>query len=203
MINKQYEQASREQKRVMIAQDIIDQVNAGIYIPAAGAYLKEICTEDEKDATPDRRQDIQSFLPETKSCHVCNIGSIILSMTRFENQLTFCDLNINTMSKSPQLSNMLLELFTVEELMSIEYLFEGQFYGHIFGGVEPNSENIDTRLLDNIRDNYKVSVLIRDMPTGYHKSLILAIMKNIVKNAGILKLEELATSDFKSEQTQG
>lgn len=202
---EEYKKMTKAQKRVAIAKDIIASINSEKYIAYASSYIRKVVEIDGKsvdvryDYLDDKvieELDIQETLPRMEKCEVCAMGACILSLTKYENKLTFADIGPEISEFSETTDKLLKGVFTPEQLAMIEIMFEGYY-----SDVEYDEEDYE----DGGGDNYsrdRLDAIVSDEDAlkciEWHwkkkkrgitdNNLMIAIWKNIVDNEGKLVL---------------
>lgn len=120
--NKAFAKASPAQKRFMIAEDVLEQLDLGIYRAANGVYLGFPMFEENEIAP----------YKSTQQCKVCAIGSAFVSALRLGNG---CDIG-NLVANHGGSDQMLTEVesmgaFSPAEMRDMESYFE-------YGGDDPD-----------------------------------------------------------------
>jgi len=199
----EYKKMTKAQKRVAIAKDIIASINSKKYIANASTYIDNVEIDgksvdvrydylDDKDI---EELDIQETLPRMEKCKVCAMGACILSLTKYENKLTFADIGPNISEFSETTDKLLKGVFTPDQLAMIEIMFEGYY-----SDVEYDHEDYKQRGNNYSRDRLGAIVSDEDalkcIKWHWKKkkrgitddNLMIAIWKNIVDNEGELVL---------------
>jgi len=92
--NRIFQKASKAEKRVLIAKDVIKQIEKGRILPQAGDFFK-ICLDPDKVSDDDKflstldpTASLQElFLSETlPACRCCALGSMMITCTLFNNK---------------------------------------------------------------------------------------------------------------------
>lgn len=190
--NALFNRASKAQQRVLIAQDVIDQLKAKRLVATRGVWVKPhynaakvaigifsnrpLAEVSVREAYLDKR---------ITSCQTCGIGSLLASCVLFKNEVTTEEvgyaLNFMTLWKHKHKDKLgLRDLFGLSQLQQIELAFElgrGMF-------VLPTARDAELRTLTTL----KLKVAQRAIAFGrrYKKvgDRLLAIMRNIVRNKG-------------------
>ncbi len=127
--NALFEGKTRDQKRVLLAQDVLQQIEAGRIASGLGyVYNSDIRWGDYPEDSSLQRL----FLEVSQPCRCCAIGALMVSCTLFNNQETVRDWDENFMglgttirrNDPDSIKNGLLEIFSVEELREIERALE-------------------------------------------------------------------------------
>ena len=153
--NELFNNSTPEQKRVMIAQDVIDRINAQLLVPKVQRLIR----------LPEYAKVNQENV-NTLTCEVCAKGGLLASYVGRVNNFDEDSYISNTENNVAHVK--LLELFTLEQLAIIEYAFEGGQYIH--------SVNIPSSFGTALRmfyENYETA-----------EERLIAICENIIKNNG-------------------
>jgi len=178
-LNEKFKKATKAQKRVMIAQDVLAQIKTKRYIVESGCWIdtniNAACEKNLKD-----EDSVQELFAEKKieSCNVCALGGLFMSCTNFNNNTSFVELNDASghlgdwISEGEEFSNKLNKIFSYKQLRSIESYFEnneGYFY--------------------NQREFDGIKAFCNAYPS--EKKRLKLIMENIVENNGTFVPEKL------------
>jgi|GEM_PF-2108353 hypothetical protein len=172
--NWRFEMASPGGKRVIIAKDVLKQLDAGRYGASVGAYVRIPIYNNGFYA--DKADDIQSNFNKVKTCSVCAIGSCLMSITHFKNKLKFRDVIFQS-SLHGEAKELMSKYFTPRQLSMIEIAFEKRYssgfsnYARGAFGYIPSQDEIDASLLFGSKI-YSDTKRLR------------AIMQNIITNKG-------------------
>jgi hypothetical protein len=108
---------TRNQMRVAIAQDVLDQIAVGKFLPQKGTYFslptggdatKALCKLSAKQTVP--------------TCEVCGLGAVFTSAIHLFNELPK---DMRHSQDDGAMKRRLSPFFTIEELSRIEQFFEG------------------------------------------------------------------------------
>ena len=174
-MNQAFKKASKAQKRVMIAQDVIAQIKAKRYVPESGTFV--IANWSEKIDYKDHSDNIQEAFQkkQIETCQVCALGGLFMSCTNLNNNTNFEQLEQaedlgEMIDNEERISNGMDKFFSVNQLKLIETYFE-------------NAQGY-------FRD-YEVSINIPESHrNAFHNQYLdddermIAIMENIVNNKG-------------------
>jgi hypothetical protein len=178
-LNAEFNKATKAQKRVMIAQDVLAQLKTKRYVAESGCWVQAnyntACLEDLKD-----EDSVKELFAEKKieSCNVCALGGLFMSCTNFNNNTLVRELDDisgglgDLLYEEEELSNKLDKIFGIEQLELIESYFEKN-------------------------DGYFYSPLEDDRINAFHvkyssdKKRLKLIMENIVENNGTFVPEKL------------
>ena len=153
--NELFNNSTPEQKRVMIAQDVIDRINVQLLTASKGRiiYLPQYANVN--------KENVNSL-----ECDVCAKGGLFASyIGRVNNFDESCYISNNLNNPAHE---KLLEIFTLEQLAIIEFAFEGMLY---IGCVD-----VDADLEDKIEEFY--------FQYEDANERLIAICENIIKNNG-------------------
>jgi hypothetical protein len=193
--NAAFKKATKAQKRVMIAQDVLAQIKAKRYVAEPGRWVvptfsENFCnTDDYPDTVPSVQQLFAS--KEIESCNVCALGGLFMSCTNLNNHTTYDQFNDESedigslIGYEEGLSNELDVFFSKNQLTLIEIYFEdGEGYFSIDNEtVDTGSrfyKSIDFDHVNSFNDKYQDD-----------DDRLKAIMKNIVENNGTFVPEKL------------
>ena len=133
-LNAEFKKATKAQKRVMIAQDVLAQLKAKRYVAESGCWVRI----HYNPTTVAKTDSVQELFVEKKieSCNVCALGGLFMSCTNFNNNtlledLDFASSELGDLIEEVKLSNKLNSIFSVKQLKLIESYFEendGYFY---------------------------------------------------------------------------
>lgn len=181
--NKIFKKSSKTKKRMMIAQDVIDQIRKKKFIPTQESYIQDIDKE-----IPFGEE--LSFILYGAKCEACALGSMFISSIRLGNSFELktkrnlrlsgeCVLGDPHKIERPRLR----KYFSPQQLSSIESAFMSSSY------IDKKVGNIGQRRkyrnkLDSAI-NYRVNCNLY-MDRDDDKALI-KIMKNIIENKGLFK----------------
>jgi len=192
--NAAFKKATKAQKRVMIAQDVLAQIKAKRYVAESGRWVVPTFSENfcNTDDYPGRESVQQLFASkEIESCNVCALGGLFMSCTNLNNHTTYDQFNDQSedigslIGYEEGLSNELDVFFSKNQLTLIEIYFEdGNGYFSIDNEtVDTGShfyKSIDFDHVNSFNDKYQ-----------YDDDRLKAIMKNIVENNGTFVPEKL------------
>ncbi len=178
METKTFNQMTRAEKRVAIAQDVLKQLRTKKYVAERDLYVSVEFKGDTDNNWNARFDDVKSNIHKVKECRVCAIGSCIVSATRLGNTLTFREMEDE---RDPKTRKLLAKAFTQKQLYLMESAFElniNSMYtlsqGYAYG---PNTKTEDE------------AVKARNFGYKYNDSTdrLKAIMRNVIKNNGEFK----------------
>jgi hypothetical protein len=177
-LNAEFKKATKAQKRVMIAQDVLAQLKAKRYVAESGCWVKpNIDSAWEQKLS--HHDSVQELFIEQKieSCNVCALGGLFMSCTNFNNNTLLEDLDdasegLGNLIEEEQLSNKLNEIFSTNQLKLIESYFEAN--GGFFRDYDED-DRIEVFYNKNSSDKKRLQL----------------IMENIVENNGTFVPEKL------------
>ena len=186
---------TREQQKIVIAQDVIENIKAQKYIAETGSYIDDVEDARGNNMKYNNRwkdEDVKAQWEQLGTCNVCGIGACLMSITKFKNNLTFGDLPSSLSQFEKVHIDLLSSIFTGVELAAIEAMFEGYYSNDKLGTSSGNnigrdemgavlSEDLIEYCL-NFGDNY-----------GNEERTLLAIMQYIVDHNGEVYPKELHT----------
>jgi hypothetical protein len=178
--NAAFKKATKAEKRVMIAKDVLAQIKAKRYVPESGTWVDPNWNiRNEIDGT----ESVQKLFADRtiETCNVCALGGLFMSCTNLNNNTCVSDINYggegNLLGEKIQegdtLSNGLNKIFSKKQLQLIEVYFEkgdGWFGEDGYTGVYIGE---DSRHVEYFNDAY---------PDDDER--LVEIMKNIVANDG-------------------
>ena len=180
-LNAEFKKATKAQKRVMIAQDVLAQLKAKRYVAESGCWVQANYNPTVTLAETKYHDSVQELFAEKtiESCNVCALGGLFMSCTNFNNNTLLKDLDDvsedlgNLIGEEEKLSNKLNSIFTTNQLKLIEAYFEGN------DGFFLNYDEDD-----RIEAFYNKNA-------SYDKKRLKLIMENIVENKGTFVPEKL------------
>jgi len=171
-LNAEFKKATKAQKRVMIAQDVLAQLKAKRYVAESGCWVQpNIHSAWEQKLS--HHDSVQELFIEQKieSCNVCALGGLFMSCTNFNNNTLLEDLDFASselgelIGEEEKLSNKLNSIFSFNQLKLIESYFEAN----------------DGFFRDYDEDD-RIEVFYNKYPSDYKR--LKLIMENIVENEG-------------------
>jgi hypothetical protein len=184
--NEEFKKATKAQKRVMIAKDVLAQIKAKRYIPEAGTWVDINYNHFGSEMQIGEECSVQELFSEKtiESCQVCALGGLFMSCINLNNSTLFKELDEaanclgDWIAKNLKLSNNLNTIFSRDQLILIELYHEGGS-GYF-------------RSSDNLKAKYKHYNLFYTFYPNDEERLKL-IMENIVENEGTFKPTKLKT----------
>jgi len=164
------------EQRVAIAQDVLNELSArrmnakrDIYV-----YFGDYCLPKGSE-----EDSLQDHLEKMPSCDVCAKGALFVSAVRLGNRFKCGEIvdgvidedDINYVDFS-NFKDFLRDIFSSEQLELIEYVFERGIIGDV--------DSAEITKADAFIDHY----LSKDANWADDEAMMIAIMKNIIKNKG-------------------
>ena len=191
--NVAFKKATKAEKRVMIAKDVLSQIKANRYIAECGTWVDANWNiRNEIDGT----ESVQKLFADRtiETCNVCALGSLFMSCTNLNNNTCVSDINYGgegteigeRIQDGDTLSNGLNKIFSKKQLQLIEVYFEtgdGWFGEEGYTGVHIGE---DSRHVNYFNDAY---------PDDDER--LVEIMKNIVANDGTFVPSKLKVPLYK------
>jgi hypothetical protein len=187
-LNLEFKKASKAEKRVMIAGDVIKQVKARKYEATCGLYVDFNFGGSNPKGVVVGGSVQETLLTKNPKCKVCGIGSLMLSAIRYNNnvkwkesdwrdssildEMDYYDNGDLIYSKNDEnayldASKNLNKFFSERQLRLIESAFEVRAF-HSDNQQYVEAEEFGQKFIDD-------------------KKRLLAIMNNIVENKGTFK----------------
>lgn len=163
--NKRFEEATPEEKRVIIAKDVLAQLAIGKIKATPGEYLG--LTSETYDALEDKpNAELCDIFKGVKSCGACALGSIFVSAVIFQDQLKAREASLDD---SWFMRSYLDDngLFSKRQLIMIENAFE-------CSTIKPILDDYETEMKCLQFNNVNMS----------GRKRLERIMKNIIDNNG-------------------
>jgi hypothetical protein len=172
-----FDSLSPEQRRVLIAQDVIAAINARRIVPARGIYL----TSDKAIAV--KGENMREALGEHPQCTACAVGAVfVAAVERFNNAIANEYMHRTSLNRFA-LVDLLGIYFSNEQLALIEIAFECMMVplsvirrANVFEDVQLQTETqraIDFGNQRRAQDH--------EQNTAFR---MIAIMENIIQNNG-------------------
>jgi len=177
---KKWNKATKAQRRVMVAKDVLEHIKKGNIRPVNGNYFTLCVDEARPHTSMESLQDL--ILNESEGpCEACAIGALFYAKVSEHNACTLGDIDASSQWIQKRISpfnsggiiNNMSQAFTMRQLRVIEMAFEGL----------PEHEN-----KWNPSEKEKESALKMHRRYRSSKGLMRAIMENIIKNKGDFKL---------------
>lgn len=206
MKTEEFYKLSREERAVLVAKDVIDQIRIGKYQPMNGDYVQILSNFPLEGEIKEKFSDIK--------CKVCALGATLMSCTHLGNRLRFDEIKMSGDSfrlseEHPSVTNLLSHVFTPHTLLLIENAFEGypgslddkfnykrdmqidedfsiRRYGHLLGETLSREECVKCRAFYRsfIIENNEGDDFDDDEWSDDSERRMIAIMENIIANKG-------------------
>ncbi len=175
-----FKKATKAQKRVMIAKDVLAQIKDKRYSALQNSW---VVARYKYGFMPDNESGVQELFAhkKIKHCKVCALGGLFMSCINLNNSTTHADFSVESENigkmiwKNEKFSNGLDKFFTKLQLRLIEFYFE---CGEGFFSAPNLCVHYD-----------RAELFYNKYPN--HKNRLKAIMKNIIKNNGTFVPKEL------------
>lgn len=166
--NNTFKAATKAEKRVMIAKDVIAQLKAKKYIANTRSYIKYTGI--------DYSCDVQSNFDKINRCRVCALGGILLSTTKYKNKLKAN--NVNYITSTDTSWNLLKGIFDPKQILLIETAFEENY----IAGSKVGRNKFFASLTEKEQNK-----AIEFAPHLTNEKKLIAICRNIIENKGTFK----------------
>lgn len=179
--NAKFAASSKEDQRVMIAQEVLDLIASKKISPQRGLYIGSPFLDLLGAAEPDIELQDAFQRIDGAACHVCAVGASVIAVANLNDRLKLRDILDGGVDDPHAMRHRLTEHFTREEVSEMEDVFEGN------GDYEDFSASLEA------------------------EECLTAIMKNIVENKGVVPPEEWKSpqseedyyNEFDAEDTAG
>jgi hypothetical protein len=204
--NEEFNNATPAVKRMMIAQDLIDRIQAEQLIPSKMGAIARLRRDDQiiagsisedYEAYKERfDKSIKSTLQNpTIKCEVCAKGGMFMAYVARVNEFSWKRFQHGTEHNKPTM-HKLREIFDEKQLSAMECAFEGKM--HI--SYNDQGQKMFTKM--EIKTLY---AFYKDR--NYSTDRLLTICQNVIDNEGTFKLEGLldrlpSTEDFEKADTE-
>ncbi len=193
-LNRIFNNSTPAEKRIIIARDVITQIEAGKYIPESGTYFETSCN------LPPLIDFQSKILEKNFKCRVCELGGLFTSAIRINDKFKTSTSDI----LASEIREELVKYFSEKQLILIEYAFESTPVGNLsglFGGSRKRKElSLDKLTAAEIyRSNKKVSKHIWEydieekinikLTNDANKKAMIYICRNIINNKGTFRPE--------------
>lgn len=164
--NQKFNGATKAEKRVIIAKDVLKQLKAKKIKAERFTYLDENFTTDYAE------EDMREALNKTEEpCSACGVGSLCIALVLRENDFKVpCGINV-----LGAILKKLTKYFSMKQLALIETAFEGK--------TRDIHDMVEEKLPLSII--YRAETFTRGCFTV--EEMLIKIMKNIIKNEGTFK----------------
>lgn len=180
-----FDKLSKAKQRMVVAQDVIDRIELGQISASTGKFCQINTLEKE------RKMSIKTFFESPDShCEACAKGGLFISFIGIVNTFTIdelsksrCGWNSGLLIGHQMSSNemeVLSKIFEPKQLAMIETAFEGVSFSHNSSVLSrPHNSSELNKCID-----YKNKKCRR---LSSNEEVLIAIMKNIIKNNGTFK----------------
>jgi hypothetical protein len=129
--NAIFKKATKAEKRVLIAKDVLNQIKNKKYIPKTGLWVSRIFSNLKELKGYDSIQP--SLMAPSLECNCCALGAMMVSCIRYRGQTTKRDVLQGAFQGDTLLagcgnSSGLQDLFSRTQMTEIEACFEGRGY---------------------------------------------------------------------------
>lgn len=160
------------EQRVIVAEDVIEQIKVGRYRAGRGSYLYV------NALNVGREDDVKDNFDQISGCRVCALGACLMSITHFKNKLKFNEVTeMEIRSKDSASRELMKGFFSGAQWYLIEKAFER-------GGNAPVGKAMVT--IPGLVFGVKHAVRFGDNYWDDDTRLV-AIMQNIIDNEGVFK----------------
>ncbi len=153
-ISKNFDLLEKKDQKILIAKDVINSLKTGFYEAEKGEYVN---IDSDLACTS---KDIKTNLKEINSCKACAIGSVLISVTKYKNQLTFSDIEDDwyydtnyRKSSFKKVKSLFSEYFSPKELALMEYCFEGDTNNYSKNVFKIELSDKEQIICENFYDN--------------------------------------------------
>ena len=193
MTTQEFNALPNNEKAVLVAKDVLEQVKAEKYIPNTGTYIHVFGDGFNFEGS------IKDNFDQIQQCKVCALGSMLMSSTHLGNTLTTSDIDnypeADDLRDSEKITELFSSIFTNKQLLLIETAFEGysDFWGETKRQLEKRHEETPFQYYES-SDRYSVETLTfeetlacemfnRKYPDDDKR--LIAICRNIIRNKGV------------------
>ncbi len=165
--NAAFKKMSLPRKRVRIARDVLEALDARLLKATNGIYFENDDIDDKVDARNDKKE-LRDLFKGMKSCDVCALGAAFVCVVKRIDQIKVGDLaarpkdpddTYRTVNNPKKMRSYLDRYFSAQQLRDIENAFEG-FYergssdavSRFNSGIHTSDERL-RRVMQNIIDN--------------------------------------------------
>ena len=176
------------QQRVLIAKDVIKQINARKYVAQAGIYCNINDADFTKDVTDGSSAQVKNRLDSIDKCTVCAQGALFMSTIGFANAF-----QVRSFKTDPWRNGVVAPAEKVKERLSKVFddyqqaIIETAFEGRDVNEQLKRLFKLTFKSNETIRASY--NLLVNSLKDYYHQydnaeSRLLGIMRNIIRNDG-------------------
>ena len=167
--NAAFKKMNKSRRRVQIAKDVIERIKLANLVASTGKIV------DLVEHKLEGSYSLKDFINSPVSCSVCAKGGLFMSYVGRVNKFSEKDFSYDLNTHHCNEMTKLLELFTEEQLVKIEYAFEGGQYvwkdkqGNDIDLTEEETDKLDEFYDENKKDD---------------NARLIKICENIIKNKG-------------------
>ena len=197
--NKLWKKATKRQKAVLVAKDVIERIDAKQLRANTGVWLEFSNTSSYSQNSP-----LQECILGGESCTGCAMGGLMMSTIAYRNEVTSDSLYGHQLDEESSNFN-LSEVFTDNQLELIEQAFEGGHGKYDFEFDSFNRHNLsdgDVPYPDEYLAKYWITKYRKACKSAHDKRImrilsfykryqdednrrLKLIMQNIIKNKGL------------------
>ena len=190
--NETFSKLNKQGKSLLLAKDVIAQIKEGKYRAKKGTW----CTfATNKCGLSDKQFNSFDVQQSIAFCEVCGLGSLFCSLVKITNNVTFGELAYKPVFAL--LKERLIDVLSMKELSAIELSFEVNFGSTFITSNSYRSLGRKTHLTAGNKKfdlnffKYLQEALVFGRKYIKPEERLLAIMRNIVKNKGQFKPNDI------------
>ncbi len=221
--NAAFDAMTKPEKRVRIAQDVLDQIRTSRIIPTSGIYLTNMIGKGDSPGASNSvlyvspqevDKEISEVFAKMKSCNACALGSVFVCAVDRADKLKLKDLygedelkssdqmekiDISEKADQSEMHEYLKKFFSLDQLEAIEAAFECDESDSKFNSYDYNNIDDDTLRLERVMKN-----IIRHKGTfkANDKGDLKSLKQIIAKQQGVT-VEELEKEAAKNGAVSG
>lgn len=173
--NDQFKAATKAEKRILIAKDVISNLRKNRIVSTSGTYLSSLNISRAINGD----ESLQKHLDGVSFCRCCAMGACLISAVKYKNTLTVEEVDSIAGSRHNNWS-LLKGIFTPKQLLLIEDAFEGNSLAGDRVGEDFFHGSISYKKSKKCNEFYK------KYPEDNKR--LKEIMKNIIANEGTFVL---------------
>lgn len=194
MTTQEFNALPNNEKAVLVAKDVLEQVKANKYIASVGIYLYVFGGGFKFDGS------IKENFDQIQQCKVCALGSMLMSSTHLGNILTTSDIDnypeADDLRDSEKITELFSSIFTNKQLLLIETAFEGysdfwalnkrqikKYYQEVFTYNETSDRYAEGKEKLTFEETLACEMFNRKYDEDEKR--LNAICRNIIKNKGV------------------
>lgn len=162
--NRAFAKLSPEKKKVVVAKDVLMQIDARKYRPTRGTYFEA----NAKKADVEQVTEFGVLLEKIPTCNVCAVGSVFASVARYADDLalnsagsadsfnvsTFGEWNGRVSLNTSEYSYLIrMNIFSDSELREMEAFFESSFAGGRYTSKKMSATKALSLIMENVVRN--------------------------------------------------